>query len=77
MVPPLVGVTSFNGKPVDPLKVHTEFYAVGLRNPWRFSFDPLTGRIFEGDVGQHTREEINEIRKGGNYGWSYFEGTAP
>jgi hypothetical protein len=74
---PYIGATSFNGLAVDPTKVRTEFFAVGLRNPWRFSFDPATGKIYEGDVGQHRREEINVIVKGGNYGWSYKEGTAP
>lgn len=72
---PYVGATNFNGLAVDPAKVRTEFFAVGLRNPWRFSFDPLTHNIYEGDVGQHTREEVNLIVKGGNYGWSYKEGT--
>jgi uncharacterized repeat protein (TIGR03806 family) len=72
---PWVGVESFNGKPVDKLKIHDEFWAVGFRNPWRFSFDPLTGTIYEGDVGQHTREEINRVVRGGNYGWSFKEGT--
>ena len=72
---PFVGAESFNGKPVDKFKIHDEFWAVGLRNPWRFSFDPLTGEIYEGDVGQHGREEINHIVRGGNYGWSFKEGT--
>ena len=74
---PFVGATSFNGLAVNPQNVRTEFFAVGLRNPWRFSFDPQTDSIYEGDVGQHTREEVNMIVKGGNYGWSYKEGTSP
>jgi uncharacterized repeat protein (TIGR03806 family) len=72
---PFVGATSFNGLAVNSSKVRTEFFAVGLRNPWRFSFDPQTGKIYEGDVGQHSREEINVIVKAGNYGWSFREGT--
>ena len=72
---PWVGATNFNGQAVDPSNVRTEFYAVGLRNPWRMAFDPVTGWLYEGDVGQHGREEINIIVKGGNYGWSYREGT--
>jgi len=72
---PFVGRTSFNGSPVNPEEVRTEFWAVGLRNPWRFSFDPVTGRLFCGDVGEDMREEVNVIVKGGDYGWNYREGT--
>lgn len=72
---PWLGATQFNGKAVSPAAVRTEFYAVGLRNPWRMSFDPVTGHLYEGDVGQHGREEVNIIIKGGNYGWAFREGT--
>jgi uncharacterized repeat protein (TIGR03806 family) len=52
----------------------TEFYAVGLRNPWRFSFDSVTGWLWCGDVGGGVREEVDIITSGGNYGWAYREG---
>ena len=71
---PFVGATQFNGLAVDPANVRTEFYAVGLRNPFRFSFDPVLGTLYCGDVGQSTREEVNVIVKGGNYGWKWREG---
>lgn len=60
----------------DPLD---EIWAKGLRNPWRFSFDRLTGDLWIADVGQGSREEVNFQPRsspgGQNYGWKYLEGT--
>lgn len=55
-----------------------EIWAIGLRNPWRFSFDRVTGDMFIGDVGQDQREEISFQPRGvggNNYGWNAWEGT--
>ncbi len=71
---PFVGATDFNAESVNATNVRTEFWAVGLRNPWRFSFDPETGLLYCGDVGQYGWEEVDIIIKGGNYGWAYREG---
>lgn len=63
---------------VDDPNVLDEIWAIGLRNPWRFSFDRTTGDLWIGDVGQNSSEEVNFVPSssmgGENYGWRCFEG---
>ena len=51
-----------------------EIYAHGLRSPFRMNFDSVTGELWLGDVGQGSREEVNLIEAGANYGWPHWEG---
>ena len=52
-----------------------EIYAYGLRNPFRMSFDLMTGELYVADVGQNDIEEVNVVSAGDNLGWNYKEGT--
>jgi glucose/arabinose dehydrogenase len=76
--PPFYGIPNDNpfAAPGGPL---AEIWAKGLRNPWRFAFDRLTGDLWIGDVGQDQREEVDfqpHASQGGeNYGWKLMEGT--
>jgi glucose/arabinose dehydrogenase len=76
--PPYHGIPASNpfagaGHPLDKV------WAKGVRNPWRFTFDRLTGAMFIGDVGQNQREEVDfqphDSPGGENYGWKIMEGT--
>ncbi|HJM90230.1 MAG TPA: PQQ-dependent sugar dehydrogenase [Dehalococcoidia bacterium] len=65
---------SDNPQFADSLGARPEVWAYGLRNPWRMSFDPATGSLWVGDVGQGSVEEIDIVDGGGNYGWKRLEG---
>jgi glucose/arabinose dehydrogenase len=54
-----------------------EIFAFGFRNPFRFGFDPATGRLWAGDVGQNNYEELDIVNAAGNYAWPRCEGTLP
>ncbi len=76
---PYVGANPvYNGAAIlagDIVKVRTEIWATGLRNPFKFHIDPATGDIWVGDVGMDRWEEVSILRKGDNAGWSYWEGN--
>ena len=57
--------------------VRPEIWAYGFRNPWRFSFDRLTGDLWLADVGQDRVEEVDIVHRGENYGWNVFEAFEP
>jgi hypothetical protein len=54
-----------------------ELWAYGFRNPWRMTFDPKTGDLWVGDIGQDLYEMVEVVQKGDNYGWSVMEGGHP
>lgn len=72
------GIPATNPLRNQPFTARPEIWALGLRNPWRFSFDRVSGDLFIGDVGQDRFEEINhqaaESTGGENYGWRLMEG---
>jgi uncharacterized repeat protein (TIGR03806 family) len=72
---PFLGVTNLYGTAVNTNYLRGEFYCIGMRHCWRFSIDPVTGEIWAGVVGQDLYEEVDLVKKGGNYGWPYYEGT--
>ncbi len=67
------------GNPFVKRRGLAEIFSLGLRNPWRFSFDRATGNLVIADVGQASREEIDYLSpkdaRGGNFGWDAFEGS--
>jgi uncharacterized repeat protein (TIGR03806 family) len=65
-IPPTNPFVNGGGRP--------EIFAHGFRNPWKHSFDKLTGELWVADVGQSKFEEINRVVVGGNYGWNIREG---
>ena len=66
-IPPTNPFASGGGRP--------EIFTLGMRNPWRFSQDPVTGIIYCGDVGQDAWEEVDILQVGNNYGWRCYEGN--
>jgi glucose/arabinose dehydrogenase len=66
-IPPDNPFISADGRP--------EVFALGIRNPWRFSFDRQTGMLWLADVGQYKWEEVDIVVAGGNYGWRIMEGA--
>lgn len=64
---------------VDEPGARPEIWAYGLRNPWRFDFDPVSGDLYLTDVGDQSREEINYLAAGegagANFGWRWYEGN--
>lgn len=80
--PPLAAYAVPSSNPcVNQAGVRPEVWSVGLRNPWRFSFDRQSGDLYLADVGEKAREEVNlsprtsGSGKGLNYGWNVLEGT--
>jgi glucose/arabinose dehydrogenase len=71
----MYGIPSDNPFVGNTVGYREEIFAYGLRNPWRFSFDSATGRLWAADVGQNRFEEVDIIESGENYGWNIMEGS--
>jgi glucose/arabinose dehydrogenase len=78
---PAGGYRTPRSNPFAKAKGREEIYALGLRNPYRFSFDRRTGELWIGDVGQDAWEEVDRVgdagARGANFGWNLFEGRHP
>jgi glucose/arabinose dehydrogenase len=76
---PFYTIPASNPFIADP-NVLDEIFSLGLRNPWRWSFDKITGNIWIADVGQNVKEEVNNLTlaqaSGANYGWRCYEGLS-
>lgn len=76
---PFYNIPTTNPFITDP-NVKDEIFSLGLRNPWRWSFDKITGNIWIADVGQNIKEEVNNFTlaqaSGANYGWRCYEGLS-
>ena len=70
-----VSDTSSPGYTVPDGPFGNEVFALGFRNPWRFTFDSLNGDLWLGDVGESAWEEVNFVEAGNNYGWPIMEGA--
>ena len=70
------GIPPTNPWVESPKTARPEVWAIGFREPWRFSFDSETGEIWLGDVGQNRFEEVTVVRVGENHGWNVVEGFA-
>jgi glucose/arabinose dehydrogenase len=74
----LDGTTPASGNPfIGVPGTRPEIYAYGFRNPFRMSFDQHSGRLWVGDVGQDTIEEVDIVQSGANYAWPRCEGSLP
>ncbi len=76
--PPILDLVPAGGNPLGgSTDISQLVFAMGLRNPFRFSIDPLSGTLIIADVGENTWVEINFCTGGENFGWPWFEGPAP